>query len=96
MKTVNLKIESICGYAPVQGEGTVNGVPFYFRALGWRWEMGIGHDPVSICVYGGKAGGWYRSEPWGESTYSAGYMPMETAKEIITKCANEYAQEMEG
>jgi hypothetical protein len=93
MKPVNLKIESICGYAPVHGEGTVNGVPFYFRAFGRRWEMAIAHDPAVAMV---KGNGWYRSEPWGASTYSAGYMPIETATEIITKCANEYAQESEG
>jgi hypothetical protein len=77
---------------PVQAEGTVNGVPFYFRARGQRWSMSIGEDPVGISV--GRKEGWRKSEPWGEEMYDAGWMPDETAKEIIEKCAEEYWKEI--
>jgi hypothetical protein len=77
---------------PVQAEGTVLGIPFYFRARGQRWSMSIGEDPTAISV--GIKEGWRRGEPWGEQMYDAGWMPDETAREIIYKCADEYIQEV--
>jgi len=77
---------------PVQAEGVVLGTPFYFRARGQRWSMSIGDDPISVSC--GQKEGWYKDEPWGEQMYDAGWMPVETAKEIIERCAEEYIQEV--
>lgn len=89
--SVDIKIDMLGGNCPVQGEGTINGVPFYFRARGEHWSMSIGEDPVGISVYEYKKG-WYKSEPWGDEEYAAGWMPVKTAKSIIEKCAEEFAK----
>ena len=83
---MELQIEHIGGYCPVQAEGTVNGSPFYFRARGKRWSMNIGDDPVGIAL--GKKG-WHREE-----TYEgAGYMPLDIAEHIIRECAEQFTNE---
>lgn len=41
-----LVIESLGGNCPVQAEGTVDGIPFYFRSRGDEWSFGIGAEPV--------------------------------------------------
>lgn len=81
-----LKIESLGGNCPVQGDGTIDGVPFYFRAQGQRWSMGIGGDVV-------MAPEWKRSERWGENKFSAGWMSFNEAMAIIERCAVEYLAE---
>lgn len=41
-------IGKICGSAPVQAEGTVNGFLFYFRARHNEWTFAISENP-EIC-----------------------------------------------
>ena len=85
---MNLIIEAIGGWCPVQAEGTVNGIPFYFRARGARWKMCIGTEPIDISL--GWAKGWCKSEEFGEGPYDAGYMALDIAEGIIVKCADEF------
>lgn len=87
-------INSLGGNCPVQGDGTVDGVPFYFRARGEHWSMSIGPDPVSICC--GMIDGWHREQPWGDGPFAAGWMERDVAREIITRCAMEYSSEVAG
>lgn len=87
-----LEISHLGSNCPVQGEGTINGVPFYFRARGQRWTMSIGEDPIDVAC--GFKEGWHKEEPWGKEMFDAGWMPWETAKEIIERCAEEYIQEI--
>ena len=86
-----LEITYLGGACPVQADGTINGVPFYFRARGQRWQMAIGEDPVEISC--GMKDGWYKEEPWGKEMFDAGLMSEETAKEIIERCAEEYEKQ---
>lgn len=81
---MTLKIDTISGFCPVQGEGTVDGQPFYFRARGERWTMGIGGDVV-------MSPDWFRQRPWGDGPFAAGWMPIEEAQEIIEECATDYS-----
>jgi len=84
----DLVIDMIYGNCPVQAEGTIDGVAFYFRARGQHWSIGVGGcDPV--C-----APAWYREEPWGDGPFSAGWMDVEEARRIIEKCAAEYLAEL--
>jgi hypothetical protein len=92
MKGCDLTIERLGGTCPVQGIGTVNGVPWYFRALGCHWSMAIGNDPVSISA--GTARGWYRRRDWFDGPLDAGYMPRRVAMKHIKSCAREYVREM--
>ena len=80
---MSLLIDAIYGNCPVQGEGSVAGKPFYFRARWEHWSMGIGGDPVVEPE-------WYREQKWGDGPYAAGWMEEEEAKRIIELCAADY------
>lgn len=83
-----LRIEYLDGNCPVQAEGTVNGVPFVFKARGERWRLAIGEDPVAVSR--GEKEGWYREADWGDKPFAAGWMPREEARAIIERCAADY------
>src|SRR5262245_31139700 len=82
---IDLHIDCIGGNCPVQAEGTIGGEPFYFRARGTHWSIGIGGDVVGNPD-------WNREVPWGDGPFSAGWMPIEEAKRIIEQCAKDYME----
>lgn len=91
---MDLVIEHIGGYCPVQAEGTINGIPFYFRSRHKHWAIGIGDDPAGIIL--GWTEGWCRKEEYlgaSPDIPSAGYMPLEEARQIIQRCAEEFVAE---
>lgn len=73
----------LCGSCPMQGEGTIDGDEFYFRARGEHWTIGVGGDPV-------MKPNWFKEEPWGDGPFAAGWMSEEEARRIIEECAVEY------
>lgn len=77
-------IEMIGGNCPVQAEGTVAGVEFYFRARGNRWSMGIGGADVV------GAPDWHYEEPYGGEPFAAGWMSTDDALAFIDKAAQLY------
>lgn len=79
-----IRINSIGGNCPVQAEGEVDGKPFYFRARGDEWSMGIGGDPVSDPD-------WECFESYGDGPYDAGWMPQHEALGFIAKAVGMYA-----
>jgi len=81
---MTLIIDFICGNCPVQAEGTINGVPFYFRARGQMWSLGVGADPVG-------SPDWESDANWGDNEYAAGWMTDEEAEAIIRRVAASYA-----
>lgn len=90
--TPGIEFEITCNACPVQIEGTIDGVPFYFRARGQYWAMGVGGEkPVRVAM--GWEEGWSRSEPWGDGPFAAGWMPHETAFEIVHQVAAEFRSE---
>ncbi len=45
----DIKIEMIGGYCPYQINGTICGIPFYFRSRGQRWSLSIDRkDPLAL------------------------------------------------
>lgn len=89
----DLRIEMIAGYCPVQAEGTIDGVPFYFRARGRRWSMSIGKNPVSILTtIEANTDEWYAESTWGLERFAAGWMPEAEARRLVEWCASEYAK----
>lgn len=78
---MNIRIDYLGGNCPVQAWGMIDGREFYFRARGQSWSMQIGD--------------WYRINPWGDGPYAAGWMPEETARQIIENCAAECRSESE-
>lgn len=72
------------GWCPVQGEGEIDGWPFYFRARHRHWALSVAPpdgDPVDVSC--GWACGWHVGalyRPWphilGPNDHDAGYMPL--------------------
>lgn len=77
--TINL----IGGNCPVQAEGTIDGEPFYFRARGERWSIGIGGDVVADPD-------WYYEEPYPGEKFAAGWMTDDEARKFISEAAERY------
>lgn len=80
---MNLIIDNIGGNCPVQGEGTIDDRPFYFRARGEHWSFGVGHDPVGDPD-------WYYEEEYPGGEYAAGWMTEAEARAFIDKAAALY------
>lgn len=76
-------IDEIGGNCPVQAEGTIAGQPFYFRARGEHWSVGVGADPI------GKPD-WHYEEVYPGGPYAAGWMSLDEARAFIGKAAALY------
>lgn len=81
-------IDMLGGQCPVQGKGTVNGVPFYFRARGEDWSFSVGDDPVDVSC--GFSEGFRYEEEYGEAPFAASWMPVEEARAFILSAAARY------
>ncbi|MDO3432152.1 hypothetical protein QWJ46_05600 [Rhizobium sp. CBN3] len=75
------------GNVPIQGEGTIDGKPFYFRARGAQWSLEI--DYVEEAD---RPPMWWHVEEWGEWP-DAGYMPADVALEMIDKAVALYREQ---
>jgi hypothetical protein len=75
---MDVNIENIGGNCPVQAEGFVDGKPFYFRARGQQWSLGIGADPIGNPD-------WIYSERYSDEPYAAGWMTVAEARDFIAK-----------
>ncbi|CAH1688718.1 conserved hypothetical protein [Hyphomicrobiales bacterium] len=71
-----VEITWIGGNCPVQSEGTVDGLPYYFRARGMHWALEIEEAPGST---------WRHEEPYGTGPFDAGWMPEDEALSFIEK-----------
>lgn len=80
------------GWVPVQGYGTIDGLPWYFRARGNSWSMSIAETPDSdpIDVRWNKASGWYYEDDYGDIIFEAGWMPYKVAWGFIKECFDKY------
>lgn len=76
------------GACPVQGDGEVDGVPFYFRARGRHWsiEFGLGTDED------GRLTGETIFERGGETVgeYSASWMRARHAAALVRASVNDF------
>jgi hypothetical protein len=90
---MTLTIETIGGNCPVQAEGTIDGKPFYFRARGRGWSIGIGGNPIGHPRDMREADrpDWY-VECFYTSWPNAGWMTEDEARRLIEWCAGEYAR----
>jgi hypothetical protein len=80
---MTVQIDWLGGNCPVQAEGNVDGKPFYFRARGNHWTMGIGSDPVGSPE-------WDYEEQYGDEPFAAGWMTEEEARAFIDKAVTLY------
>jgi len=76
---MTIKIISEGGFCPVQIEGTVDGLPFYFRARGSAWSLSIADtatgDPLDS--------GWYYTQSYSDLPFSAGWMTLAEARTFL-------------
>ncbi len=77
-----LQIDFLGGNCPVQAEGTIDGVPFYFRSRGDQWSFGVGPEPVGEPE-------WEHIEPYGEWP-EAGWITTGQAMAFIDKAVALY------
>lgn len=76
-------IDQIGGNCPVQAEGHIAGKPFYFRARGEHWSIGVGGDVIGQPD-------WYYEEEYPGGTFAAGWMSIDEAKQFIQQAADRY------
>jgi hypothetical protein len=79
----NVVIDWLHGFCPVQAEGTVDRIKFYFRARGTQWRIGIGGDVVAEPD-------WGYGEPYGNAPFDVGWMPEDEALRFIEKAVALY------
>ena len=82
-------ITGVGGNCPVQGYGTVNGKPFYFRARGEDWSMCVGDSSGDLIL----EPDWYFEQPYGDEPFSAGWMTETEARAFIQQAAERYMLE---
>jgi hypothetical protein len=91
----DLQMRVVTHAIPVQIEGTIDGVPFYFHAKYDQWHFGAGQDPVQVTIDEGRHGGFYRSgrfDPDGDG-HGAGFMALPLAESIVRDCADSFLRE---
>jgi hypothetical protein len=81
MSNTSIIIDWLEGCCPVQAEGTVNGIPFYFRARGSQWSIEIGDE-------------WVYTEKYGEWP-TAGWMDFDEAKNLIHSSCEKFVKELQ-
>lgn len=63
MTTPDIRIDAIDGFAPTQGHGTVDGLPWYYRSRGDSWTLRVAEisdaDPVDVGRVDGVGGWWW-------------------------------------
>jgi hypothetical protein len=89
----NICISQIYGFCPVQGEGTVKGLPFYFRARADTWIFAVANtpdgDPVQVAIE--QAPGFRIQRPYGRKySHDAGFMSHQRARILIYTTAIYY------
>lgn len=81
------EIQWIGGNCPVQAQGVIDGLPFYFRARGEHWSFRVAEskdgDPVDGI-------GFYYEEDYGTTQFAAGWMTEDEARTFIDKAAKLY------
>lgn len=72
----DVAIDSIGGNCPVQAEGTINGLRFYFRSRGEHWSVEV-HPTASgpYLDWPDDGAEWVYEEEYGDGPFDAGWMP---------------------
>jgi hypothetical protein len=98
LKQQGILIDEIGGACPLQAEGFIDGHPFYFRARGDRWQIGLAaqggtqDDAVQATIMRDLPPGyWYYEEDYGEPNgFAAGWMPVREGLEFIEQAAQRF------
>ncbi len=71
------------GLAPVQIGGHLDGVPFYFKARGKHWTVGIGHDNIANPD-------WFWGQNYSDAEFEAGFMSLIEARVFLFDAIERY------
>ncbi len=83
---MNIDIETIGGVCPMQIEGLIDDVEFYFRARGQAWALHVGGEEICLNPK------WSYEEAYGATPYAAGYMTEGEAVEFLHEAAAMYVE----
>jgi hypothetical protein len=79
-----------CGQCPVQAEGKINGLPFYFRSRGMSWSLSIAATPdgdplddEEVCFHAEL----YDGERNADFPFGAGYANADECRVFIERAA---------
>lgn len=89
MEQATIIIESLGGYAPVQAEGRVNGLPFYWRSRHEHYSLSVAADPGGDPLHVHEEGGYYRRYRYG-SGHAASWLPPRTARRLLLRTLADY------
>ena len=94
LKRQRIMVDNISGACPIQAEGYIDNHPFYFRARGDMWQIGLAapgqtHDDAVMMTIVDELppGCWYYDEDYGDGPYDAGWMPVREALGFIEQAA---------
>jgi hypothetical protein len=87
MEPNTIEIAYVGGSCPVQGEGWIDGQPFYFRARGRGWRIEIGQSELPDIAL------WMDGGLYGDGPHDAGYMPVEEARALILRAGERFIAE---
>jgi hypothetical protein len=79
-----------CGTCPVQAEGKINGLPFYFRSRGGSWSLSIAATPDGDPL--GDEEVYFHCEPYDgvnsdDFRFGAGYANVDECVAFIERAA---------
>ena len=79
-----LQIDGIYGQCPVQADGTIDGLPFYFRARGDKWSFSVAPVGIDPVVHAD----WFHHADYDEQgPFGAGWMSHDEARGFIQEAA---------
>ena len=76
-----IQIDTFGGNCPVQAEGAMDGLRFYFRARGNAWQFHVAKTKSDIF----NNDLFYHDEEYGDGPFDTGWMPDKDAFEHIAK-----------
>jgi hypothetical protein len=79
-----------CGQCPVQAEGKINGLPFYFRSRGVSWSLSIATMPDGDSLDDEEVyfhAEIYDGENSGDFRFGAGYANVDECLAFIERAA---------
>ncbi len=83
-------VGSFGGFCPVQGEGRVDGLPWFFRARGSRWQFAVALSPDGDPVETLLGGPGFRLDAPCKDGYAAGWLKNSEAAELIREGIEAY------
>lgn len=83
-----LSVECFGGNCPIQAEGSLGNLCWYFRSRGDRMQLRIAESDADLFT----ARAWWHAEPYGVYP-DAGWAPISECKEFMLRAFQKYAKD---